>query len=482
LFFVYSGSLFSVLYVLRLYNLSRGIIFLSIVLFPILSFLFIILFKLQIFKRFTNNLILKVVPVFFLILFIGIFLFQNNNPEQELSIDSSPPITVSEVVEGVVNEGCSEWKGSDNFTDCITGTSVSVLTNLNTPLTNVILFDQNIYVLQKNGLIFNFSDNSNFLDLSSKVGLFEDFAESGLFSLAFHPKENYFLVSYSDKENNLIIEKFQLDNFLNPIVDTTEILMKLPNSQCCHYSGNIIWSNYFNDFLISVGDMQNKNGLLHSDPLDTTSPKGKVLFLNKKISNADLLSLENSSIPRQDILAYGLRNPWKTYEYKNYLFIPDVGKAREEELNIVNLDDFKESSKPFLFGWPHFEGTIYYDLMFNQILYHNENSSVNIREYIKENTLLPHVYYSHEAPENYRAAIIGGGVIQKSNSKYFEHYFFADYLSNEMFSYDFANNELKIMPLKNLGGSITSMTINTFAEDEILITTASGRLVSLKLP
>ena len=107
---------------------------------------------------------------------------------------------------------------------------------------------------------------------------------------------------------------------------------------------------------------------------------------------------------------------------------------------------------------------------------------MNIREYIKENTLLPQVYYSHEAPENYRAAIIGGGVIQKSNSKYFEQYFFADYLSNEMFSYDFANNELKIMPLNNLGGSITSMTINTFAEDEILITTASGRLVSLKLP
>ena len=214
-----------------------------------------------------------------------IFLFQNNDPKEELSIDSSPPITVSEVVEGVVNEGCSEWKGSDNFTDCITGTSVSVLTNLNTPLTNVILFDQNIYVLQKNGLIFNFSNNSNFLDLSSKVGLFEDFAESGLFSLAFHPEENYFLVSYSDKENNLIIEKFQLDNSSNPITDTTEILMKLPNSQCCHYSGNIIWSTYFNDFLISVGDMQNKNGLLYSDPLDTTSPKGKVLFLNKKISD-----------------------------------------------------------------------------------------------------------------------------------------------------------------------------------------------------
>ena len=38
-------------------------------------------------------------------------------------------------------------------------------------------------------------------------------------------------------------------------------------------------------------------------------------------------------------MAFGLRNPWKTVEYKNYLFVPDIGKAKEEELNIVDLSN-----------------------------------------------------------------------------------------------------------------------------------------------
>ena len=43
--------------------------------------------------------------------------------------------------------------------------------------------------------------------------------------------------------------------------------------------------------LLGVGDMQNKNGFLHSDPLDTTSPRGKILFLNNLSSNPDLLAV-----------------------------------------------------------------------------------------------------------------------------------------------------------------------------------------------
>ena len=34
------------------------------------------------------------------------------------------------------------------------------------------------------------------------------------------------------------------------------------------------------------------------------------------------------------------------FEYKNYLFVPDVGKSYEEELNVVDLNLFSETSKP----------------------------------------------------------------------------------------------------------------------------------------
>ena len=62
--------------------------------------------------------------------------------------------------------------------------------------------------------------------------------------------------------------------------------------------------------------------LLNSEPIDTTSPRGKILLLNKNISKPKMLSVSSLYKPREDILGYGLRNPWKTYEYKNYLFIP----------------------------------------------------------------------------------------------------------------------------------------------------------------
>ena len=51
-------------------------------------------------------------------------------------------------------------------------------------------------------------------------------------------------------------------------------------------------------------------------------------------------------------------------------------------------------------------------------------------------------------------AIIGGGVVEDKNSKYFQHYIFADYLSSELFAYDFINDSLYSLPLNNLGTNI----------------------------
>ena len=113
---------------------------------------------------------------------------------------------------------------------------------------------------------------------------------------------------------------------------------------------------------------------------------------------------------------------------------------------------------------------------------HKDNKSENIRPYVMENTHLPEVYYLHQGFENYRAAIIGGGVIADKSSKYYKKYFFADYLSNELFMYDFINDELTILPLGNLNSYITSLAIYPNEKDTILIATGSGKLIKAKLP
>ena len=219
--------------------------------------------------------------------------------------------------------------------------------------------------------------------------------------MAFHPTENYFLVSYSNRDNYLTVEKYYLDDNSLPQSETNETVISIPNAHCCHYSGNLIWSNYFNDFLLSVGDMK-ENGLLSSEPLDTTSPRGKILLINKKISQPDLLSLNKNQSPRSDIIAFGLRNPWKTYEYGNFLFVPDIGLSTEEELNIVDLNLFSETKETYLFDGLTYEGTINNGIKYNEIFLQINDQSININNYIFENTIMPKVYYQHQAPQNFR--------------------------------------------------------------------------------
>ena len=66
--------------------------------------------------------------------------------------------------------------------------------------------------------------------------------------------------------------------------------------------------------------------------------------------------------------------------------------------------------------------------------------------------------------------------------QYFEYYFFADYLSNELFAYDFINNQLKILPLQTLGSPITSVTVDDNNFDSILITLKAGVILQVQLP
>ena len=50
---------------------------------------------------------------------------------------------------------------------------------------------------------------------------------NGLFGLAFHPNGEYFIVSYSDLNNNYILEKYNLDDNDLPNLESNEILINL---------------------------------------------------------------------------------------------------------------------------------------------------------------------------------------------------------------------------------------------------------------
>lgn len=493
---IYIGTLTFSLYLLRVYNLSRGVLIVSILIYSIIGFIGVLITSDDIFPRFFNPSYYRFY-VFALTIIFGVVAFFNVRSSDEtssISVENSEVLAdIPELSEGQTLDDfgtCFPWSGSDNYDQCIEGASITVVKNFPDRLTNVISFESEIYVLQNDGIAYVVNDQSRvFLDITDKVGAFEEFFESGFFSLAFHPSKDYLVVGYSDKENHLVFEEYQLTEAGEVDYENSKILLSIPNSQCCHYSGNVIWSDFFQDFIVSVGDMET-NGysekvnvpLLNSEPIDTTSPRGKVLLLNKNISKPKMLSVSNLYNPREDIIGYGLRNPWKTYEYKNYLFIPDIGFSTQEELNIVDLNEFDQTKEPFLFGWPHYEGMIDNNVIFNEIFLYEENIPKNPNQFIEENTIFPNVYYEHSAPANFRAALIGGGVISDTESEYFENYFFADYISTELFSYDFQNDKLSIIPLPPVDGYITSIETNPNEKNSLFFTTGSGYLFKVILP
>ena len=246
--------------------------------------------------------------------------------------------------------------------------------------------------------------------------------------------ESSFITSYSDMKNNLVFKKFLMNASGSPVNENSEIVFSVPSSVTSHFGGNIIWSNHFNDFILMLGIWTKHIQFIlfyNHEPIDTTSPRGKLLLLNSKRPNPYLLSSTNLNLPRKDIIGYGLRNPWQTLEYDGYLFVPDIGLGVEEELNVINLKDLKDQT-PILFGWPYFEGSIDNDIKFSEIYLWDDNKPISPLDFIQQNSVRPSLYYQHNTPDVYRAAIIGGGIITDKSSKYFEHYIFGDYLSKEI--------------------------------------------------
>ena len=310
-------------------------------------------------KRKNNIIILSSILLLILNFFLlsqssqessrDIFLDENVLAEENLLLDSISDIEPNNDLD------CNEWKGSNNYAGCLYGLSLEVY-DYNFQVSNLVVFNEELYILLKNGLIYKQSNQSEspelFIDLSSKVNTSFPGIEQGLYSIAFHPSENYFVVSYSNNDIALVVEKYEYSSEgIN-----SELIIKIANNQRFHFGGSLFWSDYFNDFLLGVGDMKsNVIPVLQSDPLDTTSLRGKVVLLNSFTSDkVPLIAEHNLNPPLKNIVAYGLRNPWQFLEYDNKLFITDVGSQFIEELNIFDLNVFNSSKSVTSrsFSWP----------------------------------------------------------------------------------------------------------------------------------
>jgi glucose/arabinose dehydrogenase len=224
--------------------------------------------------------------------------------------------------------------------------------------------DAAIYVIEKQGKIRAWMGTAfaptPVLDI---VRLVNSVNERGLLGLAFHPtKRDVLYIDYTDKRGNVIVSELPFDGTMADYTKERRLL-DIPKPFNEHNAGTIFFDPQ-GLLYVSIGDGGGSNDkfnnaqrtdvvlgkILRIDPTPTADKPYQIPKTNPFV-NTSL-----GGTPRRgEILAFGLRNPWRTTldPVTGDLWIPDVGQARQEEINRMPAGQLGWN-----FGWKLREGTV----------------------------------------------------------------------------------------------------------------------------
>jgi hypothetical protein len=285
---------------------------------------------------------------------------------------------------------------------------------------------------------------SLFLDIRPRV---RSGGEQGLLGLAFHPSyasNRRFFVYYTRAGDGAIVIAEYGAAAGNPnVADATEqVLLTIPHPSFSNHNGGMLAFGPDGYLYIGVGDggsgndppnnAQNKNALLGKLlRIDVDRRSGSLPYAIP-LSNPFVGSIDG----RDEIFAYGLRNPWRFAfdRLTNQLWVADVGQGDREEVNTP-------IQRGGNYGWRVFEGS----------------ACTNIDRALcsSSNYLFPVLEYGHTGG---RCSITGGYVYRGSlNSVPAGLYVYGDFCSGEIFTWNGAEQRLELD---------TSLNISSFGEDD----------------
>ncbi|MEJ7679768.1 MAG: PQQ-dependent sugar dehydrogenase [Segetibacter sp.] len=225
-----------------------------------------------------------------------------------------------------------------------------------------------LFIVERTGKIqiWNGSDilPVPFLDVTSLITT--ENGEQGLLSLAFHPNytsNGYFYIYYTNTSGDITIARYIRNSA--DIADSSSgiILMTIPKPFQNHNGGNLVFGPdgylYF-----GTGDGGNA-GDPHNNAQNGASLLGKMLRIDINNPNPPYYKIPpdnpfaGSTTTRPEIIALGLRNPWRWSFDKQTkdMWIADVGQNAWEEVDYVKADSILNKN----YGWRCFEGTHAYD-------------------------------------------------------------------------------------------------------------------------
>jgi glucose/arabinose dehydrogenase len=279
------------------------------------------------------------------------------------------------------------------------------------------------FVVERTGRTLIFADRPDavssqvFLDLRSVVTA--NGQEQGLLGLAFHPRytENgYFYVNYTTSTTT-VIARYRRSAADPRVADPASqtVLLTFEQPYRNHNGGGMAFGP--DGFLyIATGD-GGSGGDPQNRAQDLSSPLGKILRIDVDHPGdgmaygipSDNPFVGNAEGYRQEIYAYGLRNPWRfSFDAQGTLWAGDVGQDRIEEIDLVR--------KGGNYGWALLEGPLDY----------KEIAGVD------RATLVPPVWeYEHSLGE----AVTGGFVYTGRLAPHLKGTFvFGDYVSGRIWA------------------------------------------------
>lgn len=286
--------------------------------------------------------------------------------------------------------------------------------------------------------------------------------EQGLLGMAFHPEyavNGYFYVNFTDSGGTTNIRRYQVSASDPSIADPGSALTIMTYSQpFSNHNGG--WVGFAPDGYLYIfsGDGGSSNDPGNRAQDITSQRLGKILRIDVDGGSPYAVPVSNPFVGitgDDEIWAYGLRNPWRPSfdRLTGDLYIADVGQNAREEVNFQPASSTGGQN----YGWRVMEGT-------------RCNISGDALPCDDPSFTPPVHEYSHGGAPNGGHSITGGYVYRGPINELQGVYFFADYVSDQIWSFrydganktEFTNRTTELDPV---GHTINS--ISSFGEDAL---------------
>jgi glucose/arabinose dehydrogenase len=204
-----------------------------------------------------------------------------------------------------------------------------------------------------------------FLDIRDKVlapGDAGAFAEQGLLSIAFPPDygtSRRFYVYFTNNDGNIEIDEFKRSAKDVTLADpaTRRHMIAVPHPTYPNHNGGTMQFGPDGYLYFATGDGGGVTAQQGRNARDLHSLLGKMIRINPLPRGNRSYGIPSSNPyvgkpGRDEIFAYGLRNPFRFSFDGSRIAIGDVGQYDWEEIDLLKLSDARGAN----FGWPYWEG------------------------------------------------------------------------------------------------------------------------------